>query len=78
MRKNNPELTDEELTIRFTNFVEELTNISRKHKVAISAVGGLHIAYTKNDKDYDELTYSDDYTSGDLYVKFPSDERGPY
>ncbi len=72
---NNKELTDEELEICYANFIKELTKISRKYQIAIQASGCICKSYTKNNRDFKELTYTDDPGSGDLYAKFPSENE---
>jgi len=50
---------------RFTNFTQELAELSKKHGIVLQAIGGVMIADPK-DEHLDNLTYTNDATSGDL------------
>lgn len=50
---------------RFTAFTEELAELSKKHGIVLQAIGGVMIADPK-DEALQNLSYTDDATSGDL------------
>lgn len=54
----------EEQRHNFHSFIEELTELSKKHKIAIQSIGGVNI-YSP-DEDLSDIVYSEDPTSGDL------------
>jgi hypothetical protein len=49
---------------RFEDFTAELTELSKKHGIAIKAIGGVYIA--DNAAELANITYSQDASSGDL------------
>jgi len=55
---------NDDVPSRYSAFLAELTEISRKHGIAVQAVGGLYIA--ADPSDYADITYVADHTSGDL------------
>jgi len=53
---------------RYTNFIRELETISKKYNVVISITGGVIIYH--DDAKLDNLSYTNDYTSGDITPQF--------
>lgn len=56
---------------RYDRFVAGLTVLTREHGIALTAIGGVHIA--DDTGDYGDLRYVADIGSGDLYPKWPGD-----
>lgn len=55
--------------IDYGQFITELTALTLKYGVAIQSVGGVFLA--KKQGEFDEVTYTADISSGDLYPEFP-------
>jgi len=53
---------------RFSKFMSELANLCLKYGVDLRSSGGVYILSDDEMKKIDKVTYSDDYTSGDLKV----------
>ena len=59
-------MTYEQQQEQFSAFTKALAELSKKHGVVIEAVGGVDIVDTKK-VNLDNLEYTDDASSGDLY-----------
>ncbi len=53
----------------YGKFINELTALTRKYGVAVQSVGGVFLAEQQGE--FDEVTYTADISSGDLYPQFP-------
>jgi hypothetical protein len=52
----------------YDRFIAELTALTRKYGVAIQSVGGVYLA--DEPAEFDNVTYTADISSGDLYPNF--------
>ena len=52
----------------YDRFIAELTALTRKYGVAIQSIGGVYLA--DEPAEFDNVTYTADISSGDLYPNF--------
>ncbi|WP_127476593.1 hypothetical protein [Sulfurivermis fontis] len=64
-------VTTQQIEANYAKFIAELTALTRKYGVAIQSVGGVHLA--DDPRDFRNVRYVADITSGDLYPEFPAD-----
>ena len=58
---------------RFEKFTKELAELSKKHGFLLEISGGV-ITYDLNDPVLENLSYTNDVTSGDLYPNYVFEE----
>jgi len=60
----------DDVQTRYSAFLAELTEITRKYGIAVQAVGGVYIA--DDPENFSGLNYVKDHTSGDLLPDWES------
>jgi len=64
-----PQLSEAQREAAYQAFIADLTELTRRHGVAIQAVGGVYVAFEAGE--FSTLTYSNDRSSRDLLPNWP-------